>query len=92
MRKPEVFLTGSATVYCPHDRLKREVTDPDYVKFLGRVAGYEYDPKLHKLQWCPCCENLFVAADDTPRLCTVCVGDPLHALGGPLPKPQGVIE
>lgn len=85
-------LSGVARVYCVHDREKRQVTDPEHVKFLGLVAGYVYDPKIHKLHLCACCENLFVALDDTPRLCDPCVGPLAHPLGGPLPGPKGTVD
>lgn len=67
-------LSGVAKVFCVHDREKRQVTDPEHVAFLGRVLNVAFDPRKHILQNCPCCQNLFVAADDTPTLCTVCLG------------------
>jgi hypothetical protein len=89
--KVKAILGGRAVVHCVHDRVKREVTDPEYVAHLGRVAGNVYDPKMHKLHVCACCENLFVMLDDAPTLCSVCLGQPVHTLGGPLPAPRGVI-
>jgi hypothetical protein len=83
---------GTAVVCCVHDRPKREVTDPDVVRHLGLVAGVVYNPRAHKLQTCACCQNLFVAADDTPRLCSVCTEAPTHKLEAPIPDPiEGAI-
>lgn len=88
----KVELSGIAKVYCVHDREKRLVRDPELVKFLGQAAGIAYDPKLHKLQDCGCCENLHVTLTDTPQLCSVCSKPPTHALGGPIAEPiEGVI-
>jgi hypothetical protein len=84
-------LGGVAKVYCVHDREKRAVTDWEQVSYLGRVAGVVYDPRRHKLHTCVCCENLFVASDDTPRLCDLCSGVIKHELEAPLPEPQGAI-
>jgi hypothetical protein len=82
-----VALGGAAVVCCVHDREKRIVSDPERVAWLGNAAGIIYDPRLHKLHRCACCENLFVSEDDTPRLCHICSGGLKHELGGPLPDP-----
>ncbi len=85
-------LSGAVAVYCVHDRQKRQVTDPEHVRFLGRAVGQEYDPRRHKLQTCACCQNLFVTRDDTPTLCTVCMGHTAHKLEAPVPDPiEGAI-
>jgi len=91
MAAVKLGIGGSAKVYCVHDRQKRQVRDPDAVKRLGRTLGVQYDPRKHTLQLCACCMNLFVAYDDTPRLCDPCQGPPKHPLGGPLPEPGGAI-
>lgn len=87
-----ISLGGTAIVTCVHDREKRQLRDPDDVIRLGREFGIEYDPARHTIQMCPCCENAFVAPDDTPRLCGPCLGIPVHELVGALPNPRGVIS
>lgn len=84
-------LGGRAVVCCVHDREKRQVTTEAQVAALGLEVGQVYDPRQHKLHRCACCENLFVDASDEPRLCTVCLDAPAHALAGPLPEPRGVV-
>lgn len=92
MRGIAIGISGVAKVYCVHDREKRELTDPEDVSKLGASLGIVYDARKHKIHLCACCENLFVASDDTPRLCTQCMGVNTHPLGGPLPEPEGVIS
>jgi hypothetical protein len=75
---------GVAAVYCVHDRVKRELVDPDEFRVLYRSA-YHSAPQL--VARCACCENLFAAVDDTPRLCTTCKGTIIHTLEAPLPEP-----
>ena len=82
-----IGLGGVAKVFCVHDRQKRQVTDPERVRFLGRALNVQYDPRHHKLQTCACCQNLFVTPDDTPRLCDRCSGVTAHPLAAPLPEP-----
>jgi hypothetical protein len=84
-------LGGVAKVYCVHDREKRQVVDPEDVGTLGQSLGIIFDARKHKIHACACCENLFVASDDTPRLCDTCMGVSTHPLGGPLPEPKGAI-
>jgi hypothetical protein len=82
-------LGGVAAVYCVHDRVKREMVDPDEFRVLYR-ATYHNDPRL--VARCSCCDNLFAALDDTPRLCTTCNGTTVHTLEAPLPDPiEGVM-
>lgn len=86
------FLSGKAVVCCVHDREKRKVKTEADVYALGLLVGQEYDPAQHKLHLCACCENLFVDASDVPRYCSVCLGPLVHALGGPLAPPHGVVD
>jgi hypothetical protein len=86
------ILGGVAKVYCVHDREKRLICDPNEVVKLGREFGQTYDQKKHKFQLCPCCENVFVTLDDTPRLCGVCLGIPIHELEAAIAEPKGVIQ
>jgi len=86
-----IALGGTAAVYCIHDRQKREVTDVGHVRLLGLQRGQQFDSRIHKVQLCPCCENLHVRLDDIPHYCPVCSGRPVHPVGGPLPEPQGVL-
>jgi len=79
-------------VCCPHDRKKREVTTEAEVASLGLLVGILYDPKIHRLQECACCENLFFDISDEPRYCSLCQKPPVYALGGPLAEPEGVIS
>lgn len=84
-------LGGTAVVCCVHDREKRKVVTEAHVAALGLAVGQLYDPKQHKLYRCACCENLFVDPSDEPRYCSTCARAPVHALGGPLPNPEGAI-
>ena len=86
-----VELGGTAVVCCVHDREKRKVVTEAAVAALGLEAGIVYDPTRHKLHRCACCDNLFVDPSDTPRFCHACQGPLVHALGGPLPEPVGVV-
>lgn len=86
-----ISISGTAAVYCIHDRLKREVTDVGHVALLGLLHGEAYDARQHKVHLCPCCENLFVRRDDIPHYCPICTGQPVHQAGGPLPEPKGVL-
>ncbi len=83
----QIVLSGVAVVCCVHNREKREVIDPEHVKFLGKILGVEYDPTKHKLQVCACCENLHVRPDDTPSLCDDCQKVPTYVLHAPVPSP-----
>lgn len=85
-------LGGTAIKCCVHDRQKSLVVTERQVAELGLEIGIIYNPKLHKLQRCACCDNLFFDIDDKPRYCIVCKKPPIHALGGPLAKPRGVID
>ena len=89
---PRMKLGLTAVVVCPHDRKKREVTTEEQVAALGLEVGILYDPKLHKLHSCACCGNLFFDISDEPRYCYLCQQPPVHALGGPLAQPKGVIN
>lgn len=91
MKGVRIAVSGFAKVYCIHDRLKGEVTDVGHVKMLGLLRGEKFDAKQHKVQLCPCCDNLFVRLDDIPHYCPVCTGMPVHPVGGPLPEPKGVL-
>lgn len=84
-------LGGVAVVCCPHDREKRQVRSDDAIARLGREIGVEFDPRVHKVHDCACCENFFVDPTDTPRFCHACQGALAHPLGGPLPSPIGVV-
>ena len=86
-----MVLGGSAIVCCVHDRQKRQVVTEAQVAALGLDVGLLYDPRQHKLHKCACCGNLFVDPTDTPRFCRECQGPLVHALGGPLPIPTGVV-
>ena len=88
-----IELSGTAEVCCVHDRKKDEVTTEAQVAALGLLLNPPiiYDPRIHRLQWCACCRNLFFDPSDEPRYCTRCQGRPVHALGGPLPDPKGVV-
>lgn len=85
-------LGGTAIVCCVHDREKRQIRSEAAVAELGALVGVAYRPEHHKLFDCACCENLFVDEDDEPKFCYRCRGPLVHALGGPLPEPTGVIE
>ena len=88
---PRIVLGGTAQVCCVHDREKRVVTTEAQVAALGLEAGILYDPRIHKLQRCACCDNLFFDPSDEPRYCSVCQRPLVHPLGGPLPEPKGVV-
>lgn len=87
-----LVLGGTVNVHCIHDREKRQVTTEAQVAELGLEVGIIYDPRLHKLQRCACCDNLFFDPSDEPRYCAVCLGPLVHAPGGALRKPEGVIS
>lgn len=84
--------SGKAIVCCVHDRQKRVVITEAQVAALGLQSGIIYDPEQHKIHRCTCCENLFVDPSDEPRFCSVCQRPLVHALGGPLPLPGGVVD
>lgn len=87
-----IELSGTARVYCVHDREKRQVKTERDVFELGLAAGLIYNPKLHQTHRCACCENLFVDPTDEPRFCSLCQGQNRHELGGSLPEPIGVVD
>lgn len=91
MRGVTIELGGKAVVCCVHDRVKRQVVTEAQVAALGLEAGQLYDSRQHKLHLCACCENLFVDPSDEPRFCSTCLSPLVHALGGPLPAPKGVV-
>lgn len=91
MNAAPLTLSGTAQVYCVHDREKRQVVTEAQVAALGLEVGQVYDPAQHKLHECACCRNLFVDPTDIPRLCHVCMGLPVHAFTGPLPDPIGPV-
>lgn len=86
-----LVLGGTAVVCCVHDREKRRVTTERAVAELALTVGIVYDARIHKLHRCACCDNLFVDESDEPRYCVVCLPPAVHALGGPLASPIGVI-
>jgi hypothetical protein len=86
-----VELSGTAKVYCVHDREKRQVIEERHVFELGLRHGYSFDHARDKIHLCSCCKNLFVDRSVEPRLCSVCQRPPVFALGGPLPEPKGVV-
>lgn len=86
-----IVLGGTSQVCCVHDREKRVVTTERQVAELGLQVGIVYDARIHKLQRCACCANLFFDPSDEPRFCSVCQRPQTHPLGGPLPDPEGVI-
>ncbi len=88
----QVVLGGQAVVCCVHDRQKRQVRTVAQLVALGLDVGQVFDPQQHKIHRCGCCENLFVDPADTPRFCSVCMGGNVHAIGGPLPEPIGVVD
>ena len=87
-------LRGTAQVCCVHDREKRVVRSEEDVYAVGVLHGI-IDPKLPrkniKTHECSCCGNLFVADGEEPRHCHTCRRPPVHALGGPIPEPKGVV-
>ena len=86
-----VVLGGKAVVCCVHDREKRQVVTEEQVRMIGAEIGLLFQPGIHQIHKCPCCENLFVADGITERYCSECSKTPVHALGGPLPEPKGVV-
>jgi len=91
VRGIEIVLSGTAEVYCIHDRQKRQVKTPDDCVRIARSVGLV--PIAHpKFQTCGCCENVFAAYSDEPQLCHRCSGENLHPLGGPVNDPiEGVL-
>jgi hypothetical protein len=85
-------LSGTAAVFCVHDRQKRLVRTESDVARIGLEAGLVFDRRQHRIHRCACCENLFVDPSDEPRFCTVCVRPLVHPLGGPLPQPIGEVD
>jgi len=87
----EIVLSGSAAIYCVHDRQKRQVLTPDDCLRIAYAAGLT--PMVGaKFQTCGCCENVFATMTDVPHLCPKCSGSNVHALGGPLSEPiEGVL-
>jgi hypothetical protein len=75
---------GTATVHCVHDRVKRELTDPDEFRILFRAA-YKRAPNVVLL--CGCCGNLFESLNDTPVNCKTCSGSTVHTLEAPVSAP-----
>jgi hypothetical protein len=90
----QVVLGGKAQVVCIHDREKRLVNTPEEVARLGLLLEPPiiFNEKLHKLQRCACCDNLFFDISDDPRYCAVCNKPPTWAQRGPLSIPQGVVD
>ena len=88
---PRLVLGGTAAVYCVHDRVKRQVITEEQVRLLGFELGIEFKPGIHRLHQCSCCENLFVEDGTEARHCQECRLPNIHALGGPLPEPKGVV-
>lgn len=85
-----ISLSGSAKVYCVHDREKRLLKTPDDCVRVARDAGMVLlaHPKFHT---CGCCDNVFATLDDEPQYCHRCSGNNVHKLGGPLNEPvEGV--
>lgn len=87
-----IALGGKAVVCCVHDRQKRQVTTEEQVIDLGTQVGIMFKKGIHHVHNCPCCDNLFVADGTTARYCTICTRAPVHALGGPLAEPKGVVS
>jgi hypothetical protein len=93
MSNVKTTLGGVAVVVCVHDREKRQVTTIEQIQQLGRELDPPmiFNPKVHYVAKCMCCENLFVSLEDTPRFCSICQRDLVHPLGGPMPTPtEGV--
>jgi len=86
-----IAISGTAQVYCVHDRQKRVVQTPDDCLRIARDAGMTL--MAHpKFQTCGCCENVFATVDDAPQYCHQCSGENVHRLGGPLNEPvEGVL-
>jgi hypothetical protein len=92
MRGVEIVLSGTAEVYCIHDRRKRQVKTPDDCMRIARAAGLTVIPAHPKFQTCGCCENVFASYSDEPQLCHKCSGENVHSLGGPINDPiEGVL-
>lgn len=95
MRGVEIVLSGTAAVYCVHDRQKRQVKDPDDVMRTLRGTGLQPSAAwlAHpKFQTCGCCENVFPTFSDEPQLCPGCTRPNVHPLGGPINDPiEGVL-
>lgn len=87
-----VVLGGKAAVFCVHDRQKRQVTTEGQIVALGLTAGIIFDPKRDKIHRCTCCDNLFTDVSDEPQPCHTCRKPLVHALGGPLALPGGVVD
>ena len=87
-----VSLGGKAVVCCVHDREKKQVTTEAQVIMLGLEYGVIFDPKIHRIHRCSCCQNLFVDVSDEPMHCTSCRRENVHVLGGPLNEPIGVVD
>lgn len=87
----KITLGGTAVVCCVHDRVKREVTTEEQVMKLLNYVGFQLKKGVHHMFTCSCCENLFVDEGTEPRFCSDCRVTPIHALGGPLPEPKGVV-
>jgi hypothetical protein len=86
----EIVLSGTAKVYCVHDREKRQLRTPDDCLRLVRHSAVPVEQL--KFQTCGCCENVFPTLDDMPQLCPGCRRAPTHEPGGPLNDPiEGVI-
>ncbi len=91
MRGIRIALSGSAKVYCVHDREKRRIKTPDDCVRIAREAGMTLIA-FPKFQTCGCCENVFATLGDEPQLCHRCNGRNVHRLGGPLNDPiEGVL-
>jgi ribosomal protein S27E len=88
---PRLVLSGTAKVYCVHDREKRVVTTERQVAELGLEIGIIYDQHQHRIHECACCGNKFLEISDEPRFCSICQRPLVHPLGGPLPEPKGVV-
>jgi len=87
-----IALGGKAAVHCVHDVMKDQITTERELFEFSLTLGIVFDPKQHKTHRCTCCRNLFVDVSDEPTYCTVCSGPLVHALGGPLPQPGGVVD
>lgn len=92
MRGIEIVLSGTAEVYCVHDRQKRQVKTPDDCMRIARDAGLVPTIAHPKFQTCGCCENVFPTISDYPQLCPGCTRSNVHPLGGPINDPiEGVL-
>ena len=88
----KVSLSGTAAVFCVHDRQKRQVVTDEQVFDLAKDVGFEIRKGIHHVFECSCCENLFVDDGTEPRYCNPCRGTPVHTPTGPLPEPKGVVD